>query len=148
MATGDVARLAGLYDTDAVAPTVEQYRDTCRLETENPWSPTLQAVAAVDKDAARLAVGASALATDSIPDEAEMVVDVAVGYFFQKHETLRHAATAKLYATTSMSTGGTAMMAGVGPGQEIGSLVRDHDVTQRVGSGPVQSSDSLPADNN
>jgi len=74
------------------------------------------------------------------------VVGVAVGYFFQKHDTLRHAATAKLYATSSMSTGKAATMAGVSPGPEICSLLRDHGVTPRVGPGPVESSDPSLSD--
>jgi hypothetical protein len=143
---GDLTRLAGLHDAAATAVIVERHREVCEIDAEGSRPPALEAVAAVDEDAASLAVGASALAADGVPDDPTAVVDVAVGYFFQRHEALRHAATATLYATTSMSTGGAAMMAGVSAGPEICSLLRDHGVTPRVGPGPVRSSDDALSD--
>lgn len=81
----------------------------------------------------RLAAGATEL--DVGVDDVDDVVAVALIEFFERHEDVRHAAAAELYRDSELTTGAAARLAGVSPGPEIKSLLRDHGVEPRVGPG-------------
>ena len=127
----DVCRLADLHDATAVERIVERYAPRCTPEGEP--GPAVRAVERVDGDTAALAVGAANVGIDGL-DDAGNVVDVAVAHFYEAHEALRHAATARRYEDTPMTTGTAARMAGVQKGPEVEQLLRDHGVTPRVDS--------------
>lgn len=133
VSSADACRLAGLFDTE-LEGIVEQYSEVC-LPGGNR-TELIKAVETVDEDAAALAIGVSRLREIAEMDGyggPDDVIDAAVGRYFHKHPSLRHAATAAWYESTSISTGMAAEMAGVQPGPEICSLLKDHGVTPRVG---------------
>jgi predicted HTH domain antitoxin len=89
-------------------------------------------------DVALLVRGAANVDIDGIDDETD-VIHYALHEFFERHDDVRAAATARQYAESERMTLGTAaQLAGVTTG-EIERLLRDHDVTPRTGSMPSEA---------
>lgn len=92
----------------------------------------LATVAADDPGLRTLVRGASQVGIDGLDDESD-VLRAALRSYFQRHESLRHAATARQYALGRMTTAFASDMADVPEGPEIEELLWAHGVRPRVG---------------
>ena len=95
----------------------------------------LGAIADGDPGLRTLVRGASRVGIDGLDDEVA-VVRAALRTYFQRHESLRHAATARQYALGRMTTGFASDMADVQKGPGIEELLWAHGVRPRVGPEP------------
>jgi hypothetical protein len=128
----DLVRLAGRYDPSVVEELVAEYRD--RVRPVDRAGAASELVGTADADAAALLRGGVGVDPGADADEVDLLAG-GIETFFDRHETLRHAAAARCYENRpTMTTAAAAMLADV-PVAEIASLLCDHGVTPRVGPG-------------
>jgi hypothetical protein len=100
----------------------------------------LAAVAAEDPGLRTLVRGAARVGIDGLDEEGD-VLRAALRHYFRRHESLRHAATARQYALGRMTTDFASDMADVQKGPEIEELLWAHGVRPRVGPEPSEQAE-------
>lgn len=108
-----------------------------RAESETDADPILAAVADSDPSLRTLVRGAARVGIDGLDEDVD-VLRAALRWYFQTHDSVRRAATARQYALGTMTTGFASEMADVQTGPEVERLLWDHGVRPRVGPEPSE----------
>lgn len=133
-------------DSDTDAGSADDADDSADDADDSPGDADdstdaiLAAVADADPGLRTLIRGASQVGIGGLDAEVD-VLRAALRWYFQTHESLRHAATARQYALGRMTTGTASQMADVQKGPEVEQLLWEHGVRPRVGPEPSEAAE-------
>ncbi|MFC5367271.1 hypothetical protein [Salinirubrum litoreum] len=109
-------------------------------DSETDADPILAAVAESDPGHRTLVRGAARAGIGGLDEDVD-VLRAALRWYFQTHDAVRRAATARQYALGTMTTGFASDMADVQKGPEVEELLWSHGVRPRVGPEPSEAAE-------